>query len=250
MGTIKAITDDGHDQHHHCEVPKCSRDERPSNAMRITVVISLGATRRPCRQMQQRHCDDVVSITVILIPQLQSLSKERQLPRRTRDKHNQQPGGPLNGKPQVDWAYSCLRSPATRTSRATTKHVMKNLQKNNKKYSHVTLHHATRVQQQRTQSTDAVPSDNKTSTHCNNNNKDKNYDLHFHFDKADSVVVVPFTSLTIDSQVKKRAIRKRCFLHFWTTISNFTDTVLMGLDSIDADLNRPDDVMNPFDFDK
>jgi hypothetical protein len=30
---------------------------------------------------------------------------------------------------------------------------------------------------------------------------------------------------------------------------DFTDTVLMRLDSMDADLNRPDDVTNPFDFD-
>jgi hypothetical protein len=30
---------------------------------------------------------------------------------------------------------------------------------------------------------------------------------------------------------------------------DFTDTVLMGLNSIDADLNRPDDVTNPFNFD-
>jgi hypothetical protein len=30
---------------------------------------------------------------------------------------------------------------------------------------------------------------------------------------------------------------------------NFTDTVLMELDSMDADLNRPDDVTNPYDFD-
>jgi hypothetical protein len=29
---------------------------------------------------------------------------------------------------------------------------------------------------------------------------------------------------------------------------NFTDTVLMGLDSMDADLNRPDGITNPFDF--
>ncbi len=29
---------------------------------------------------------------------------------------------------------------------------------------------------------------------------------------------------------------------------NFMDTILMGLDSMDADLNRPDDVMIPFDF--
>jgi hypothetical protein len=30
----------------------------------------------------------------------------------------------------------------------------------------------------------------------------------------------------------------------------FTDIVLIGLDSIDADLKGPDDVMNPFYFDK
>jgi hypothetical protein len=30
---------------------------------------------------------------------------------------------------------------------------------------------------------------------------------------------------------------------------NFTDTILMGLNSMDADLNRPDDITNPFDFD-
>jgi hypothetical protein len=29
---------------------------------------------------------------------------------------------------------------------------------------------------------------------------------------------------------------------------DFRDTILMGLDSMDADLDRPDDVMNPFDF--
>jgi hypothetical protein len=53
-----------------------------------------------------------------------------------------------------------------------------------------------------TQSTDAIPSNNKTSMRCNNNNKDTNY--HLHFDKklkAGCVVVVPFASLTIDSQV-------------------------------------------------
>ncbi len=29
---------------------------------------------------------------------------------------------------------------------------------------------------------------------------------------------------------------------------DFTDTALMGLDSIDADLDKPDDVTNPFGF--
>jgi hypothetical protein len=31
---------------------------------------------------------------------------------------------------------------------------------------------------------------------------------------------------------------------------DFIDTILMGLNSIDADLKRPDDIKNPFDFDK
>jgi hypothetical protein len=29
---------------------------------------------------------------------------------------------------------------------------------------------------------------------------------------------------------------------------DFTDAVLMGLNSMDADLNRPDDITNQFDF--
>ena len=31
---------------------------------------------------------------------------------------------------------------------------------------------------------------------------------------------------------------------------NFTDTILMGLNSIDADVKGLDDIMNPFDFNK
>ncbi len=30
---------------------------------------------------------------------------------------------------------------------------------------------------------------------------------------------------------------------------NFMDTVLVGLNSMDADLNRPDGITNPFNFD-
>ncbi len=57
----------------------------------------------------------------------------------TQAQQTQQTGGPLNRKPQADWAYSCLRSPATRMSRTTIKHAIKNLWRNNKKCSHVTL---------------------------------------------------------------------------------------------------------------
>jgi hypothetical protein len=66
------------------------------------------------------------------------------------------------------------------------------------------------VDKQRIQLTDAVPSDNKTSTRCGNNNEDTNY--HLHFDKklkAGCVVVVPFASLTIDSQVKSQERKER-----------------------------------------
>jgi hypothetical protein len=66
------------------------------------------------------------------------------------------------------------------------------------------------LDEQRTQSTDAVPSNNKTSMRCNDNNKDTNY--HLHFDKkmkAGCVVVVPFASLTIDSQVKSKEQKER-----------------------------------------
>jgi hypothetical protein len=61
-----------------------------------------------------------------------------------------------------------------------------------------------------TQSTDAVPSNNKTSTCCDDNNKDKNY--HPHFDKklkAGCVVVVPFARLTIDGQVESKEQKER-----------------------------------------
>jgi hypothetical protein len=61
------------------------------------------------------------------------------------------------------------------------------------------------LDEQRTQSTDVVLSDNKTSTRCDDNNEDKNY--HPYFDKklkAGCVVVVPFARLTIDGQVESK----------------------------------------------
>jgi hypothetical protein len=65
------------------------------------------------------------------------------------------------------------------------------------------------LDERRTQSTDAVPSNNKTSTRCDDNNEDKNY--HPHFDiklKAGCVVVVSFARLTIDGQVESKAQSK------------------------------------------
>jgi hypothetical protein len=78
------------------------------------------------------------------------------------------------------------------------------------------LHHASRSQhlldEQCRQSTNTVPSDNKTCASCNNTNKDKKY--HLHFDKklkAGCVVVVSLASLTIDGQVKSKEQKEQDF---------------------------------------
>jgi hypothetical protein len=55
-----------------------------------------------------------------------------------------------------------------------------------------------------------MSSNNKTSTRCDKNNKDKNY--HPHFDKnlkAGCVVVVPFARLTINGQVESKEQKEK-----------------------------------------
>jgi hypothetical protein len=47
--------------------------------MRKAVAISLKATRRPCQRMQQEHCESIMSISTVLIPQQQLSSQEHQL---------------------------------------------------------------------------------------------------------------------------------------------------------------------------
>jgi hypothetical protein len=64
-------------------------------------------------------------------------------------------------------------------------------------------------------------------------------------------------SLTINSmgqkpkaQLSQKSKKGETHPTFLDDDLDFTDTVLMGFDSIDADLNRPDNVTHPFDFDK
>ncbi len=175
----------------------------------------------------------------------------------TQAQWTQQPGGPLNRKPQADWAYSCLRSPVTRALITTKKHTMKNSWRNDKKYSHVTLAPCvTRMTlaQGATKTIDWRRPERQQNKHVLRRQQ-RRHKLPSSFDKKIEGRLCCCGSLRETDHQRpsrvKRAKRKRCFLHFWTMISNFTDTVLMGLDSMDADLkNRPNDVMNPFDFDK
>jgi hypothetical protein len=81
------------------------------------------------------------------------------------------------------------------------------------------LHHASLAQhsldEQRRRSTDTVPSDNKASASCDNNNKDKNY--HLHFDKklkAGCVVVVPVANLTSKAKLNQKSKKKEMFPSF------------------------------------
>ncbi len=54
----------------------------------------------------------------------------------------------------------------------------------------------------------------------------------------------------LTAKSSQKGNKKEKFPSFLDNNLYFTDTVLMGLDFIDADLKRPDDITNLFDFDK
>ncbi len=221
MGIIEAIINCyGRNQHHYRDAQKCSWDESSSNAT---------SASEPQGGHTNKHNKGVVR-TLSVSWWYSSRNdnhrhKKCQSPRCKCNKCNQEPGGPLNGKPQTDWAYSCLRSPKTRTMRTTTKHTIKNLQKIIKNTATWHLRHTSRTQhlldEWRRQSTDTNLSNNKTSASCDNINKDKNYHLHFDKKLKAGCVVVVFLGKSEHLQLSqvKRAKRKRHFLHSWTTIS-------------------------------
>ncbi len=137
MGTIKAITDcDGRNQRHHCEVPKRSRDEHPTNATRRAVA-------KPQGGLADKRDKGIVRTSWVSWQYSSRNDNHHQrsvnrcnasaTKRTTRRSSKQETSGRLG--------ISCLRSPATRTSRTTIKHAMKNLQRNNKNAATVT--HAT-----------------------------------------------------------------------------------------------------------
>ncbi len=65
-----------------------AHERSPSNTTRKAVAINLKATQRPCQQMQQGRCEDVVSIKTIPIPRWQILPQGHQLPQRVCNKCN------------------------------------------------------------------------------------------------------------------------------------------------------------------
>ncbi len=95
-------------------------------------------------------------------------------------------------------------------------------------------------------SEDPASASSKSKTH-----EDENY--HLHVDKKlKEGSHVPCKSDHLQhrgkSQLSQKGKKGKTPPTFLDNDFNFTDTVLMGLNSMDADLNRPDDVTNPFNF--
>jgi hypothetical protein len=95
-------------------------------------------------------------------------------------------------------------------------------------------------------SEDPASASSKSKTH-----KDENY--HLHADKklkAGSHVLCKSDHQQHrgKSQSSQKGKKGETPPPFLDNDLNFMDTILMGLDSMDTNLNRPDDVMNPFDF--
>jgi hypothetical protein len=97
-----------------------------------------------------------------------------------------------------------------------------------------------------------VPSEDPASASSEGkNHEDENYHLHVN-KKSKAGSHVPHKSdhqqhsgRFESSQKGKKGEMSPTFME---DDLDFTDAILMGLDSMDADLNRPDDVTNPFNF--
>jgi hypothetical protein len=90
------------------------------------------------------------------------------------------------------------------------------------------------------------------SSESKKNHEDENY--HLHIDKKIKAGShVPCKSdhrqHVAKAQSNQKGKKGEMPPTFFDDDLNFTDTILMGLDSMDSDLNRPDDVTNPFDYD-
>ncbi len=149
-----------------------------STATRKAVVISLKATRRPCQQTRQEHCESVMSITTILIPRQQLLSQERQLWRCKLDKikrrHSTRETSGRLGKfmPQIS------RDEHGINNKTYKKELTSKTKKEQSRCDTYATRHAWRLLDKPQieplgRASDTVPRDNRTST--SNNNKNYNF---------------------------------------------------------------------------
>jgi hypothetical protein len=99
-----------------------------------------------------------------------------------------------------------------------------------------------------------VPSEDPASASSKSKKTHEDENYHLHIDKKMKAGShVPCKSDHQRHGAKAQSSRKGIKVEMPPTFLDndldFTDPILMGLDSMDADLNRPDDVTNLFDFD-
>jgi hypothetical protein len=139
-------------------------------------------------------------------------------------------------------------------SKHTSKECYKNpkRQKNQYKAHHNNMHYTSDNDELRISANTPVPSEDPVSASSKSKtHEDENY--HLHVDKKMKAGShVPCKSdhqqhrgKSQSSQKGKKGGTTPIFLD---NDLDFRNTVLMGLDSMDADLNRPDDIRNPFIF--
>ncbi len=187
------------------------------------MAISLKATRRPCWQAQQivlwgryEYHDNTHPAKMITAAGASIASTHA---------WQMQAGGPLNGKPQKDWANSCPRSPVTNMG-STTKHVKKNFQAEQKTKPCDTYAMRQARKDCWTNSkdnlpgsaSDTIPSDNKTSASIDSNNQ-------YHFWYLNKRMLVVQFSSPGHSNFKSSLKRKNKFGWLLTTRMPITWTV-------------------------
>ncbi len=141
---------------------------------------------------------------------------------------------------------------ATKTPRTTN--IKFKTKKHQYKAHHNNAHYTSDYEELRISTNTPVPSEDpvSASSESKKTHEDENY--HLYIDKKMKACShVPCKSDHPQHRAKAQSSQKgkkgESPSTFLDNDLNFTDTILMGLDSIDADLNRPDDVTNPFNFD-
>ncbi len=175
MDMIKAITDcDRHNQCHHCEAPKrsrnkplkCNKEGHGDQPQSHKAALPTNATRVLWGR-HEYHSNTHPATTIIVTGASIAVTQAQRT----------QEGDTLHGKPQADRANSCPRSPTMNAGSITKqqKRTWKQNKKNTRhsRYGTYAMHHTRRsLDKPRTElpgrASDTVPSDDRTSASDNN----------------------------------------------------------------------------------
>jgi hypothetical protein len=152
----------------------------------------------------------------------------------------------MHGPKSKHTSEKCHKNPKNQHKRQTHD------KKHQHEAHHNNVHYTSDNNESRISTNTPVPSEDPASASSNSKtHADENY--HLHVDKKMKAGShVPCKSDHQQhmgkSQLSQKGKKGEMPPTFLDNDLNFRDTILMGLDSMDADLNRPDDVTNSFDF--